>query len=117
MFLFKISMYSQNTGQVTLSIRLYPIQIIEVEPLNTLSFEVSRENQLDASLSPNLSTFSTSHYSLKVDTINHSANQVVQATNGIPPRQNFSSSNGLNGEREDNYEEIDYHIVYSMETL
>ena len=116
MFLFQVSMYAQNTGQVTLSIRLYPIQIIEIEPINTLSFQVSYDNLLDSSLSSQLSTFSTSHYCLKVDTIINNVMQVSNQKNGVPPRH-ISSSNLLNEESEENYCDNNYHIVYSMETL
>ena len=116
MFLFQVSMYAQNTGHVTLSIRLYPIQIIEIESLNTLSFQVSYDNLLDSSLSSQLSTFSTSHYCLKVDTIINNVMQVSNQKNGVPPRH-ISSSNLLNEESEENYCDNNYHIVYSMETL
>ena len=116
MFLFQVSLHAQNTGQVTLSIRLYPIQIIEVETLNTLLFQVSNDSLLESSLSSQLSTFSTSHYCLKVDTILNSVLQVSKSTNGVPPRQNFSNINRSMEEHEEGYGDNDYHIIYSMVT-
>ena len=115
--LIHISLYSQNTGSITLSIRLYPIQIIEVESSNTLSFEVLSENHLDSSLSPHLSTFSTSHYCLIVDTISNCIPQVLQPANGITSQHNFSTVNRLSEENVDSFSDNDYQIVYSMVTL
>ena len=117
LFLVQFSMYGQSTGQVTLSIRLYPIQIIEVEPANIQAFEVSNRGVNDTSFSSPISTFSTSHFCLKVDTVKHNPVQVSQTYNAVPPRQSLSTSNRLNGEREDKNWENEFHIVYSMETL
>lgn len=50
MLLIQFSIYAQSTGQVTLSIRLYPIQIIEVEPSsNAQTIEIPSQDVLKTS--------------------------------------------------------------------
>ncbi|HUH75721.1 MAG TPA: hypothetical protein VLZ75_15100 [Chitinophagales bacterium] len=122
LFLVQLSMYAQSTGQVTLSIKLYPIQIIEVEPTKTQTLEVLNEsvnNSINQSPSPQqLSTYSTSQYTLKVESVKSAAKQAYCASSGVPPR-NSRSINGIIDFECCNYEtDRDHlHMVFSMETL
>lgn len=122
MLLIQFSIYAQSTGQVTLSIRLYPIQIIEVEPINTQTLEISSQevlNTLNQSSSPNqLSTYSTSQFALKVDSVKSNAFHQLRASNAVPPRKNRSIDEIFDAERYDfETDGIDLHVVYSMEAL
>lgn len=122
MLLIQFSMYAQSTGQVTLSIRLYPIQIIEVDSFNAQTLEVSSEsvlNSINKSSYPNqLSTYSTSQFALKVDSVTRSAFSNLRDSNAVHPQSNKSINRVIDAERY-NYETDgdDLHIVYSMETL
>jgi hypothetical protein len=122
LFLVQFSMYAQSTGQVTLSIKLYPIQIIEVEPTKTQTLEVLNEsvnNSINQSPSPQqLSTYSTSQFALKVDSVTRSAFSNLRDSNAVHPQSNKSINRVIDAERY-NFETDgdDLHIVYSMETL
>ncbi|MFA5555180.1 MAG: hypothetical protein WDA68_11600 [Phycisphaerae bacterium] len=122
LFLVQLSMYAQSTGQVTLSIKLYPIQIIEVEPTKTQTLEVLNEsvnNSINQSPSPQqLSTYSTSQFALKVDSVTRSAFSNLRDSNAVHPQSNKSINRVIDAERY-NFETDgdDLHIVYSMETL
>ena len=118
MLLIQFSMYAQSTGQVKLSIRLYPVQIIEVEPSNTQTLEFSSESILKSTPSCHLSTYSTSQFALKVDSVNSRAFSNLRASNTVSPRNNKSINRIIDTDRY-NYETDgdDLHVVYSMETL
>lgn len=122
MLLIQLSAYAQSTGQVTLSIRLYPIQIIEVAPIETQTLEISSEevlSTLNQSPSSNqLSTYSTSQFALQVDTLTSSAFDEWLTSNEISSHDNRSINPIVDAERY-NYESDgdDLHLMYSMETL
>lgn len=124
MFLFQVSTYAQESAQVTLSIRLYPIQTIEVVSDSQI-IEVSNQDvashsiQKPSSAQPNqLSAFSTSHFCMQVDTVNSSAFNEMRSSSAVPPRASRSTNRIMAAEKYD-YETHgdDLHLVYSMETL
>lgn len=123
MLLIQFSIYAQSTGQVTLSIRLYPIQIIEVEPSsNAQTIEIPSQDVLKTSnqstAPPQISTFSTSQFALKVDSVNCNAFNELRTSNTVPSLKNRLIDGIFDAQRYD--KEIDgddLHIVYSMETL
>lgn len=107
---FKTTLHAQNSAQVKLSIRLYPIQHIEIEPI-----EDQRIEMLNESAQSQLSTFSTSQFVMDVQNIC-----------SICFKKMFSSSVTPSREREDKpinrYSDSvalvdDSCLVYSMETL
>ena len=123
MCLFHVSIYAQNTGQVTLSIRLYPIQIIELEPANTQILEISNQEVSESinqsySSQVQLSTYSTSQFELKVDTVFSNEFQKLRLSNVIPIVPSKSLNTIIDHERY-NYEAEDelLHVVYCMETM
>lgn len=118
LLLVQFSIKAQNTGQVTLSIILYPIQTIEVTPSNVQVLELFDQNISTPSLSSQLSTFSTSQFSTKIDSVNSSAFQKLRASSAVPPRSNRSINRIEDTERYDRESGGDgLHVVYSMETL
>ena len=122
MWLIQFSIYAQSTAQVTLSIRLHPIQVIEVQPVLTQSLELSSQddiNSLNTSISSHqFSTYSTSHFELKVDSVKSSAFQQLHASSAVPPSRNRSVGGVVEAERYHYESDIDdLHVIYSMETL
>lgn len=122
-FMVQFSMYAQSTGQVTLSIRLYPIQIIEVTPSNIQTLEVSNQdvsNYSNQKLSStqHLSTYSTSQFALKVDSLNSNAFEELRISSTVSPRDNRLTNQIINTKRYDlETHGNDLHVVYSMMTL
>ena len=118
MLLVQFSMYAQNTGQVTLSIRLYPIQILEVTPSDAQTIELSNQSISQFTPTSQLSTFSTSQYAMHVDSVNCKVFKVLRAAREVPGELNKSINGFINAERY-NFETDgdDLHVVYSMETL
>ena len=118
MLLVQFSMFAQSTGQVTLSIKLYPIQIIEVEPTNNQDLEISNPDLTNPSPSSHLSTYSTSQFALKVDSVKSSAFQEMRTSSESPSRNNRSTHQIIDADRYD-YETDgdDLNVVYSMEAM
>lgn len=112
--LFQVSIYAQSTGQVTISIRLYPIQAIELEPTYTQTLEVSNpevSNSFNQSPSSQfqLSTYSTSQFEVKVDTI---------LNDEAPPIPSESQNTIIVDKRYDNDTKNDlFHVRYTMEAM
>ena len=120
MLLVQFSMFAQSTGQVTLSIRLYPIQIIEVEPDNTQTIEFSNQNISESTPPSQLSTYSTSQFALKIDSVSGDAFQElrVSMSGGLPPPRNRSINGIINAGRYDfETDGDDLQVLYSMETM
>ena len=122
MLLIQFSIYAQNTGQVTLSIRLFPIQTIEVAPPVMQTIEVSgseTQSSINQSSSPNsLSTFSTSRHTTQVDTVKSTAFEELRESSESSARNNRSTNEIFDAERY-NFETDgdDLHLVYSMEPM
>ena len=122
LFLVQFSVYAQSTGQVTLSIKLCPIQIIEVDLITSQTVEVTVDDIhsfINHNPSPQkLATYSTSHYALKVDSIQSASFQKLRSSSAVPPQNNRSKNKFIDTERYENEtDEDDFYIVYSMETL
>src|SRR5690554_5209337 len=83
MLLIQFSVYAQTTGQVTLSIRLYPIQIIEVTPSSTQTIELLNEVLTDSPPSAQLSIFSTSQFTSRVDSLNSKPFEILRAARDV----------------------------------
>lgn len=107
---FKTTLNAQNSAQVKLSIRLYPISHIEIEPVGDQDDELSNERA-----ESQLATFSTSQFVMNVQNIC-----------SICFKKMFSSSAAPSGEREDkpinrHSDPValvdDSYLVYLMETL
>ena len=120
MLLIQFSIYAQNTGQVTLSIRLFPIQTIEVAPDNAaLTIELFNEDSPDSPPSSSqLSTFSTSRHTTQVDTVKSTAFEELRESSESSARNNRSTNEIFDAERY-NFETDgdDLHLVYSMEPM
>ena len=120
MLLIQFSIYAQNTGQVTLSIRLYPIQTIEVAPDNAaLTIELFNEDSPDSPPSSSqLSTFSTSQHATHVDSVNSKPFEMLRSARDASLHIDAPIEKSFATEKYD-YETDgdDLHIMYSMETL
>lgn len=118
MLLVQFSMFAQSTGQVTLSIKLYPIQIIEVEPTNNQVLEYTHPDLTNSSSSSQLSTYSTSQFILKVDSVNSSAFDEMRASSAVQQLNIKSTHRIINAERYDfEVDGDDLNVVYSMEAM
>lgn len=121
--LFQVSIYAQKTAQVTLTIRLHPIQTLEVKDYDAQKLEVSNENIESAqdqkpSVSQQLSTFSTSKHTTNVDSVNSKAFEQLRTNKDSPPHNGRSVNQLFRDERFDNEDHTDeLHLVYSMEPL
>ena len=121
--LFQVSIYAQKTAQVTLTIRLHPIQTMEVMDDDTQSLEVSNENLESSqsqkpSASQQLSTFSTSKHSTQVDTVTSKDFEQLRTDNETSPHSSRSVNQIFSDERFDHEAHTDeLHVVYSMEPL
>lgn len=126
-FWVQFAMYAQSTGQVTLSIKLYPIQIIELEPTETQTVEILNKNVNNSiNQSPSsppsqqLSTYSTSHYALKVDSVQSDVFQKISSSSALPPTPQKNRSNNQfthTGRYDYETERNELFVVYSMEAL
>ena len=119
--LFQLSIYAQQTAQVTLTITLHPIQIMEVIPTDAQVMELSNENTGNPSLSTQLSTFSTSSHTTRVDSVKNKCFEALRAVRQLPPHAN-KSINQIFSDENYYYKKGDEHddglnVVYCMETL
>lgn len=122
--LFQVSIYAQKSANVTLTIRLHPIQTMEVMDDNIQNVEVNDENFEDSqsqkpSASQQLFTFSTSKHTTQVDTVTSKAFEQLRTDRDAPSPHNSRSVNQIfSDERFDNEDHTDeLHLVYSMEPL
>ena len=120
MLLIQFSIYAQNTGQVTLSIRLYPIQTIEVAPDNAaLTIELFNEDSPDSPPSSSqLSTFSTSQHATHVDSVSSKPFEMLRSVRDASlhiddPVEKFFATEKYDRKTDGD----DLHIMYSIETL
>ena len=121
--LFNMSIYAQSSAQVTLSIRLYPIQTIEIQSADKQTVEVSNQdivsdlNQEPIS-SQQLSTFSTCQFDMHIDSVSSSAFDVLRTAREVSPSINNTIDLIFNSEKLDNTTKDDeLYVVYSMATL
>lgn len=121
--LLNISIYAQSSAQVTLSIRLYPIQTIEIAFADTQTLEVSNQdvasnlNQEPIS-SQQLSTFSTSQFDMHIDSVSSSAFDVLRTAREVSPSINNTIDLIFNSEKLDyTTKDDELYVVYSMATL
>ena len=119
MLLIQFSIYAQTTGQVTLSIRLYPIQTIEVAPPVVQTIELFNEEATDSlTSSSQLSTFSTSQHAVHVDSVNSKPFEMLRSVRDASlhiddPVEKFFATEKYDRKTDGD----DLHIMYSMETL
>lgn len=121
MCLFQVSIYAQESAQVTLSIRLYPIQTMEVAPADTQIMELSNENTNEFSPSSQLSTFSTSNHTTRVDCVKSKGFEALRTVRELPSHADKSINHIFNDQSYyykdgDEYDE-GLNLVYCMETL
>lgn len=117
MCLFQVSIYAQESAQVTLSIRLYPIQTMEVAPSPSQELALSSENT-NNSLSL-LSTFSTSQHTMYVDSVKTSGFEALHAVKNLPTHEH-KSINKIFSDESYYYkdgDEDELNLVYCMEPL
>ena len=119
--LFQLSLYAQQTAQVTLTITLHPIQIMEVVPSDIQKLELFNENDTNISPSCHLSTFSTSNHTTRVDSVKSKGFEALRAVRQLPPHAN-KSINHIFSDESNYYKDGDEHddglnVVYCMETL
>ena len=119
--LFQLSLYAQQTAQVTLSIRLYPIQTMEVVPTDAQIMELSNENTTELSPSTQLSTFSTSNHTTRIDNVKNKGFEALHAVKELSPQEHRLINNIFSDENY-YYKDGDEHddglnVVYCMETL
>lgn len=118
MLLIQFSVYAQSTGQVTLSIRLYPIQIIEVTPSSTQTIELLNEVLTDSPPSAQLSIFSTSQFTSRVDSLNSKPFEMLRAARDVSlPLDNTIEKVFVTEKYEDKTDGEDLNVVYTMETI
>ena len=123
--LFQVSIYAQKTAQVTLTIRLHPIQTIEVESADIQMLEISNQDvptYSDNKLTPSqhLKTFSTSKHVTYVEKIKREGFEALRAVRERPPHEDKSINHIFSDE---NYyykdgDEFDdgLNVVYTMVT-
>ena len=119
--LFQLSLYAQQTAQVTLTITLHPIQIMEVVPTDAQIMDLSNENTGNPSLSTQLSTFSTSNHTIRIDSVKNKGFEALYAVKELPP-QEHRLINQIFSDENNYYKKGDEHddglnVVYCMETL
>lgn len=124
MCFLKVSIYAQESAQVTLTIRLYPIQTIEVVDESMQKLEVSNqnvENNQDQrhSSSQQLSTFSTSRHSTRVDSVKSKGFEALRAVRERAAHEDKSINHIFSDEsfyHKDGDEDM-VNVVYCIETL
>lgn len=143
MFLMPVFSYAQS-NQVTLSIKLYPIQILEVHKHNTGNSEDLNELSSDQLIiHQNVGTYSTSNFALKISQVKRKkinmrtffqksikvspelSYHLKVLPNRISPfssRTRFNPSfrspdTGIFNYNYENEEDLEYHTLYSMEAL
>lgn len=119
--LFQLSLYAQQTAQVTLTITLHPIQIMEVVPTDAQIMDLSNENTTNPLPSTQLSTFSTSSHTTRVDSVKNKCFEALQGVKELSP-QEHKSINQIFSDKNYYYKDGDEHddglnVVYCMETL
>ena len=115
MLLIQFSVYAQSTGQVTLSIRLYPIQIIEVTPSSTQTIELLNEVLTNSPPSVQLSIFSTSQFTSRVDSLNSKPFVILRAARDVSlPLDNTIEKVFTTEKYDDKTDGDDLNVVYSM---
>ena len=119
--LFQITIYAQQTAQVTLTITLHPIQTMEVVPTDAQIMELSNENTTNPPPSTQLSIFSTSSHTTRVDSVKNKGFEALHAVKELPP-QEHKSINQIFSDKNYYYKKGDEHddglnLVYCMETL
>ena len=118
--LFHISIYAQQTAQVTLSIRLHPIQTMEIVPSDAQLMELSNEDTSNLP-STQLSTFSTSSHTTRVDNVKDKGFEELRAVRELLSNENKSINEIFSDEsnyyKEDDEYDEGLNVVYSMETL
>lgn len=121
MFLFQVSTYAQESAQVTLSIRLYPIQTIEVESAQSQPQQLSDQHTVNTSPSSQLFTFSTCQHTMRVDSVKCKGFEALQAVREQPPHTHKSINQIFNDEsnyyKEGDEDEGELNVVYCMETI
>ena len=118
--LFQLSLYAQQTAQVTLTITLHPIQIMEVVPTDAQIMDLSNENTTNPLPSTQLSTFSTSSHTTRVDSVKNKCFEALQGVKELSP-QEHKSINQIFSDENYYYKKGDEHddglnVVYCMET-
>lgn len=121
MCLFQVSIYAQESAQVTLTIRLHPIQTIEVAPTASQDLELSSENTPNSLSSTQLSTFSTSNHTTRVDCVKSKGFEALRSVRELPPDADKSINHIFNDQSYyykdgDEYDD-GLNVVYCMETL
>ena len=118
--LFQLSIYAQKTAQVTLSIRLHPIQTMEIVPTDAQVMELSNEDTSNLP-STQLSTFSTSSHTTRVDCVKGKGFEALRAVRALTPHADKTINEIFNDEsnyyKEDDEYDEGLNVVYSMETL
>ena len=119
--LFQLVTYAQQTAQVTLTITLHPIQIMEVVPTDAQIMDLSNENTTNPLPSTQLSTFSTSSHTTRVDSVKNKCFEALQGVKELSP-QEHKSINQIFSDENYYYKKGDEHddglnVVYCMETL
>ncbi len=121
MLLVQFSIYAQSAAQVTLSIRLFPIQVIEVDLINTQTLHITNDEDTPNDLnqiSQQLSTFSTSQYALTVDSVKTNAFEELRASSATTLPKYRSTNRIIDIERyDDETDSDDLHVIYSMEAI
>lgn len=112
MLLIESTIYAETTAKIRLLIRLFPIQYIKVNQSDTQTLKFSSENAFDVSHSHNLSTYSTSQFSLEIETITKKAFQKLSNMGAITTNSDHFIDRFVDG-REMN----DCCLVYGMVTL
>ena len=119
--LFQLSLYAQQTAQVTLTITLHPIQIMEVVPTDAQIMDLSNENTTNPLPSTQLSTFSTSSHTTRVDSVKNKCFEALQGVKELSPQEHKSINQIFSDEnyyyKEDDEYDEGLNVVYSMETL
>mgnify|MGYP001344736438 CR=1 FL=1 len=124
--LFQVAIYAQKTAQVTLTIRLHPIQTIEVESADVQMLEIS--NQDDATYSDNkrppsqhVKTFSTSRQVTYVEKVKREGFEALRAVRERPPHEDKSINHIFSNEsyyyKDGDEFDDDLNVVYTMVTL
>lgn len=121
MCLFQVSFFAQESAQVTLTIRLYPIQTIEVAPETSQIVEISSENLTNPIPSSQLSRFSTSNHTTYVYSVKDKGFEALRAVRDFPPHIDKSINHIFSDEnyyyKEGEEEEENLNVVYCIETM
>ena len=119
--LFQLSLYAQQTAQVTLTITLHPIQIMEVVPTDAQIMDLSNENTTNPLPSTQLSTFSTSSHTTRVDSVKNKCFEALQGVKELSPQEHKSINQIFSDEnyyyKKGDEDDDGLNVVYCMETL